>query len=134
MKKIIILSVLSLMSSVYAVEALNNDSKVDVVKVEKSVEEPNNKSFLYEFDFSLVGKKDNSIHKYMTNNTESVATVKAIEETMKKNWNLGSDYSKNLKLKSESKVVNNLTCKYNNGLVIKVKSYGDYTTDCPLKS
>ena len=108
MKKIIILSVLSLMSSVYAVEALNNDSKVDVVKVEKSVEETNNKSFLYEFDFSLVGKKDNSIHKYMTNNTESVATVKAIEETMKKNWNLGSDYSKNLKLKSESKVVNNL--------------------------
>ena len=134
MKKIIILSVLSLMSSVYAVEVLNTDAKVEVIKSEKTVEEPNNKSFLYEFDFAAVGKADKSVHKYMTNNPDSVATTKALEETMKKNWNLGSDYSKNLKLKSESKVVNNLTCKYNNGLVIKVKSYGDYTTDCPLKS
>lgn len=133
MKKIIILSVLSLMSSVYAVEVLNTDAKVEVIKSEKTVEEPNNKSFLYEFDFAAVGKADKSVHKYMTNNPDSVATTKALEETMKKNWNLSSDYSRNLKLKSESKLANNLICKYNNGLVVKVKSYGDYSPSCPLK-
>ena len=112
---------------------------MEYLKGEKYIEKERHKeindknSELYEFDFSLVGKKDNSIHKYMTNNTESVATVKAIEETMKKNWNLGSDYSKNLKLKSESKLSNNLICKYNNGLVVKVKSYGEYSPSCPLK-
>lgn len=136
MKKIIIVSVLSLMSSVYALEVTNSDKpevKAEIVKVEET-KEPNNKSFLYEFDFSSVGKADKSIHKYMTNNTDSVATVKALEDIMKKNWNLSSDYSKNLKLKSENKVANGLVCKYNSGLVIKIKAYGDYSTNCPLKS
>lgn len=139
MKKIIILSVLSLMSSVYALDAVKDkvDVKTDTVQVQDSKtevkDEVKNESFLYEFDFAAVGKADKSTHKYMTNNIDTVATVPAIEDTMKKNWNLSSDYSKNLKLKSEHKVANQLVCKYNNGLVIKVKAYGDYSTNCPLK-
>lgn len=147
MKKLIIVGVLSLVSTVYAqqsskdkavskIEVKNNldqPIKIDSQELIQNTTKPNNESFLYEFDFSQVGKSDKSVYKYVTNNLDTVATIKALEDTMKKNWNLSSDYSKNLKLKSENKVANSVVCKYNNGLVIKIKPYGDYSTNCPLK-
>lgn len=138
MKKIIMIGILSFISSVYASDVVKDkeDTKSESGLVQNKVDkiEIKNESFLYEFDFSRTGKEDKAIHKYLTNNTETVATIAALEDTFKKNWDLNGDYVKNLKLKSESKVANQLICKYNNGLVVKVKPYGDYTTNCPLKS
>lgn len=150
MKKLIILSMVCLVSSVYAgqdsqVKTAKLDSKIIIknnsqeeIKIEspeltQNNTKPNNETFLYTFDFANVGKSDKSVYKYVTNNLQTVATIKALQDTMKKNWNLNSDYSKNLKLTTENKVANSLVCKYNNGLVIKIKPYGDYSTNCPLK-
>lgn len=140
MKKIIILSLLSVMSSVYAFEAVKDkvEVKPEVAQTSDNKTEMkdkiNNQTFLYEFHLGAMGKADKSVYKYMTNNTDTVANVSAIEETMKKNWHLSSDYSKNLQFKSEHKVANQLVCNYTNRLVIKIKSYGDYSTNCPLKN
>ena len=147
MKKIIVITMLSLMSCVYAEQ--NNRNKVDsTIEIRNHLQEKlyissqelnqysqktNNEIFLYMFDFSEVGKSDKSVYKLVTNNIQSVANNKSLEDTIKKNWNLSSDYSKNLKLKSEHNFSNNITCKYNNGLVIKIKPYGNYSTNCPLK-
>lgn len=140
MKKIIILSILSLMSSVYAGEFPIPEKPPEMVipqvKVQAQTQTQTeiNKSFLYEFDFTSVGQEDTSIHKYITNNTDSVASVAGLKDVMINNWGLGKEYTKNIKLKTENKVLDQLVCKYNNGLVIKVKAYGDYSTVCPLKS
>lgn len=129
MKKIIILSILSLMSCVYALEnKVTEKSSEQIKKTQTEI----NQSYLYEFNFSSVGQKDSSIHKYMTNNTDGLATLSGLQEVLRNNWHLGNEYSKNIKFKSESKVLNQLVCKYNNGLVIKIKPYGDYSTTCPL--
>lgn len=139
MKKIIIISMMSLISLAYAVEYKSpeklNPQDVNLSQSKESIKvEVNNESYLYEFDFKLVGQKDTSIRKYMTNNTKSVETLTALQETLNKNWKLGSEYTQNLKLKTDNKVGNQMTCKYNNGLIIKVKAYGDYETSCPLKN
>lgn len=129
MKKIIILSILSLMSCVYALEnKVTEKSSEPITKTQTEI----NQSYLYEFNFSSVGQKDSSVHKYMTNNTDGLATLSGLQEVLRNNWHLGNEYSKNIKFKSESKVLNQLVCKYNNGLVIKIKPYGDYSTTCPL--
>lgn len=117
------------MSCVYALEnKVTEKSSEQIKKTQTEI----NQSYLYEFNFSSVGQKDSSIHKYMTNNTDGLATLSGLQEVLRNNWHLGNEYSKNIKFKSESKVLNQLVCKYNNGLVIKIKPYGDYSTTCPL--
>lgn len=133
MKKIILIGLLSLMSSVYALEVVSAEKTKEesVQKVEEV--KANNNTYLYEFDLSSVGQADKSIHKYMTNNLETVSTVDGLREVMFKNWKLGKEYSKNLTFKTSKVEGEKLVCKYNNGLVIKVKNYGNYDKNCPLK-
>ncbi len=135
MKKIILVGLLSLISSVYAMEVVTEKPKEDSVQVVKEVDtvKPNNNTYLYEFDLSSVGQADKSIHKYMTNNLDTVSTVDGLREVMFKNWKLGKEYSKNIAFKSSKIEGEKLVCKYNNGLVIKIKNYGDYDKNCPLK-
>jgi len=133
MKKIILIGLLSLMSSVYALEVVSAEKTKEesVQKVEEV--KTNNNTYLYEFDLSSVGQADKSIHKYMTNNLETVSTVDGLREVMFKNWKLGKEYSKNIMFKTSKIEGEKLVCKYNNGLVIKVKNYGNYDKNCPLK-
>lgn len=136
MRKIILIGILSLISSVYAMEVVTTDKvKEEVTQAVKEIEsvKVNNNTFLYEFDFGSVGQLDKGVHKYMTNNLDSVATVDSLREVMFKNWKLGKEYSKNIAFKSSKTEGEKLVCKYNNGLVIKVKNYGDYDKNCPLK-
>lgn len=136
MKKIILIGLLSLMSSVYALEVVSTEkTKEETVQKVEKVEEvkANNNTYLYEFDLSSVGQADKSIHKYMTNNLETVSTVDGLRDVMFKNWKLGKEYSKNIMFKTSKIEGEKLVCKYNNGLVIKVKNYGNYDKNCPLK-
>lgn len=116
-------------------EVVTEKPKEDSVQVVKEVDtvKPNNNTYLYEFDLSSVGQADKSIHKYMTNNLDTVSTVDGLREVMFKNWKLGKEYSKNIAFKSSKIEGEKLVCKYNNGLVIKIKNYGDYDKNCPLK-
>ena len=92
MKKILLVGLLTILTSAYAVDnSLNTSVKVvdqtvknPEIKIDETAEKENNETYLYEFDLTKVGQQDKATYKYLTNNINTVATLFSLRDTLQK--------------------------------------------------
>ena len=92
MKKILLVGLLTILTSAYAVDnSLNTSVKVvdqtvknPEIKIDETADKVNNETYLYEFELAKVGQQDKATYKYLTNNINTVATLFSLRDTLQK--------------------------------------------------